>query len=164
MTVTGDESGNGSTVGFRPEEINTAEPTRNARLKWVIAVDESLPAGRAVNAAVCVASATGANVRGLLGQDAVDADGSAHPGLPWAGCTILSATREQLAEIREKAARSDGVYVADMPAGAQATRVYDEYVAEVAGTSSGHLDYCAVGLVGPRNRVDKLVKRLSLLP
>lgn len=165
MTVTVEESGGGSTgsIGFAPEEIKTGEPTRNARLKWVIAVDESLPAGRAVNAAVCVASATGLAVDGLLGRDAVDAEGSAHPGLPWAGCTVLGATREQLAELREKAARSDGVYVADMPAEAQSTRVYDEYLAGVAGKASGEIAYYAVSLIGPRNRVDKMVKKLSLL-
>ena len=126
-------------------------------------MDESLPAGRAANAAVCVASATGVAVRGLLGQDAVDAGGSPHPGLPWAGCTVLSAPGERLAELRDKAAGADGVYVADMPAAAQATRVYDEYLAEVATRPSGELGYYAVSLVGPRNRVDKLVKKLPLL-
>ena len=45
-------------IGFRPEEVDTAAPTRSARLKWVIVVDAALPVGRAVNAGACVAAAT----------------------------------------------------------------------------------------------------------
>ena len=153
-----------SVVGFEPDEIRTGESTRSARLKWVIVVDSALPAGRAVNAAVCVAAATGTAVAGLLGPDVKDADGSAHPGLPWAGCTILGATTAELSELRAKAAASEGVYVADMPSAAQLTRVYDEYLDHVSAASAEQLSYYAVSMVGPRNRIDKLVKRLSLLP
>lgn len=150
-------------VGFAPEEIDTAAPTRSARLKWVVVVQQDLPAGRAVNAAACVAAAIGARVQGLLGPDAVDADGSAHPGLPWAGCSVLTAPPEQLAAIRAKAAGSDGVLVVDMPEAAQLTRVYDEYLEAVAATASEALAPLAVALVGPRNRVDRIVGRLPLL-
>jgi hypothetical protein len=150
--------------GFAPDEIDTAAPTRSARLKWVVVVNESLPPGRAVNAAVCVAAATAQAMAGLLGPDAVDADGTTHPGLPWAGCTILGAAADQLATIRVKAASSEGVLVVDMPSDAQLTRVYDEYLDNVAGKSGSELEYYAVGIVGPRNRVDRLVGRLPLLP
>jgi hypothetical protein len=51
-----------------------------------------------------------------------------------------------------------------MPAQAQATRVYDEYVDVVASSAPKDLDYFAVSLVGPKNRIDKLVGRLPLLP
>ena len=128
----------------------------------MIVVDAALPPGRAVNAAVCVAAATSVEVDGLLGPDGKDADGLSHPGLPWAGCTILAASSEQLRELREKAAESEGVFVADMPSAAQHTRVYDEYLEQLGGDD--RLDYYAVSLVGPRNRIDKLVKKLSLLP
>ena len=150
-------------VGFEPEEIRTAEPTRSARLKWVIVVDEALPAGRATNAAICVAAATTSAVTGLLGPDAKDADGSVHPGLPWAGCTVLAAPVERLGQIRARAVESLGVFVADMPAQGQATRVYDEYLQQVGETTGADLGYHAVSLVGPRNRIDKLVHRLGLL-
>jgi len=149
--------------GFAPEEVDTASPTRSARLKWVVVVDETLPAGRAVNAAVCVGAATGDAVAGLLGPDATDASGSTHPGLPWAGCTVLATGADRLAEIRAKAAASPDMLVVDMPAAAQSTRVYDEYLATVSGHASDELAYCAVGIVGPRNRVDRIVGRLPLL-
>lgn len=148
-------------IGFASEEIRTDEPTRSARLKWVIAVDESLPAGRAVNAATCVAAATALAVGGLLGQDGKDASGSMHPGLPWAGCSVLAATPEQLTALRARAAASEGVYVADMPELAQQTRVYDEYLDQLAAADD--IRYYAVSLVGPRNRIDKFVGGLPLL-
>ena len=151
-------------VGFEPGEIRTGEPTRAARLKWVIVVDEALPGGRAVNAAVCVASATAAGVGGLLGPDAKDGGGSVHPGLPWAGCTVLGASAERLSAIRAKAVESAGVFVADMPTYGQSTRVYDEYLQELGKTDTADVAYHAVSLVGPRNRIDKLVHRLGLLP
>ncbi|WP_349897580.1 DUF2000 domain-containing protein [Parafrigoribacterium soli] len=150
--------------GFAPEEIDTAAPTRSARLKWVIVVNEALPAGRAANAVACVAASVSSRTRGLLGPDAVDASGATHSGLPWAGCTILTATAAQLTAIREKASGSEAVLVADMPAEAQSTRVYDEYLAAVADTSSDALEYYAVSLVGPRNRIDRIVNRLPLMP
>ena len=50
-------------IGFAADEIRTDTPTREARLKWVVVVDGSLPPGRAVNAATCVAAATSRLVR-----------------------------------------------------------------------------------------------------
>src|SRR5690348_14744481 len=110
-------------VGFAPTEIDPSAPTRAARLKWVVVVDADLPAGRATNAAICTAAATSQAVAGLLGDDAVDADGHAHPGLPWAGCTVLAADATTLRTIRAKAAARPDFFVADMPAAAQQTRV-----------------------------------------
>ena len=100
---------------------------------------------------------------GLLGADATDADGFLHPGLPWAGATVLGASAEQLATLRERLNESSTVLVVDMPESAQTSRVYDEYVARVTKTASADLQCLAIGLIGPRKDVDKLVKRLSLL-
>jgi hypothetical protein len=150
-------------VGFADDEISTGESTRNARLKWVVIVDASLPAGRQVNAAVCVAAATATHVRGVLGPDGVDADGGAHPGLPWAGCSILSARPEEMVALREKAVAADGMFVADMPAAAQETRVYDEYLRVLAKTPATDLGDFALSIVGPKNAVARLVKKLPLL-
>lgn len=150
-------------IGFAPDEVRTGEPTRNARLKWVLVVDSALPPGRAVNAAACVSAATAAGVSGLLGPDAKDGVGSLHPGLPWAGCAVLGASGEQLSAIRARAAAAPGVFLADMPAAAQQTRVYDEYLTAVSGAAEEQLSYYALSIVGPRNRVDKIVGRLGLL-
>ncbi|HVX46074.1 MAG TPA: DUF2000 domain-containing protein [Mycobacteriales bacterium] len=151
-----------SMVGYAPEEIRIEAATRSTRLKWVILVDAELPAGRAVNAAVCVATATGEAVRGLLGPDVKDARGVVHPGLPWGGCSILSASAEQLAQIRRKALEFPEIFLADMPEAAQSVRVYAEYLDRVA--NEDEMPYLAVSLIGPRKRIDRLVGRLPLLP
>jgi hypothetical protein len=151
-------------VGYAPQEIRTGEPTRSARLKWVVVVEETLSAGRAANAAVCVAAAAGQAVPGLLGPDAKDAAGDCHPGLPWAGCTILAASSSQLAAIRSRAVATAGVFVADMPSVAQSTRIYDEYLEQVSTADTERLNYYAVSVIGPRNTIDKMVRKLALLP
>jgi len=150
-------------VGFDPEEIRLDEPTRSARLKWVVVVDEALDPGRAANAVACVTAATVTGVHGLLGPAAADAEGDAHTGLPWTGCTVLGAPRPSLAALRAKAVAAPGVHVADMPAVAQQIRVYTEYVAALGERGADDLDYLALSIVGPRNRVDRLVGKLRLL-
>ena len=150
-------------IGFTDDEIDTSAPTRAARLKWVVVINDSIPAGRAVNAAVCVAGATVAAVGGLLGPDAVDAAGQTHPGLPWAGCSVLTADAETLRAIRAKGEGHEATFVADMPEAAQTTRVYDEYLGAMSSNEAEEIEYLAVSLVGPKNRIDKIVGRLPLM-
>ncbi|MGA1835433.1 DUF2000 domain-containing protein [Herbiconiux sp. 11R-BC] len=149
--------------GYSPDEIDTGADTRAARLKWVIVVDSELPAGRAANAVACVAAATGQAIEGLLGPSGADAAEHAHPGLPWAGCTLLGATAERLANTRAKALAAADVWLADMPLSAQTTRVYDDYLAALAATAPDALAPLALSLVGPRPTIDSLVKKLRLL-
>jgi hypothetical protein len=149
--------------GYTPDEMSTGERTGAANLKWVVIVDKALSPGQAVNAAVCVSAATAPAVAGLLGPGGPDAAGQGHPGLPWAGCSILAATAAELAAIRQQGLDRQ-LLAADMPAAAQATRVYDDYLRELAKTEPGDLDLLAVSLIGPRNRVAKLVRHLELLP
>ena len=150
-------------VAFEQHEIRTDESTRSARLKWVIVVDETLAPGLQVNASACVAAATGSAVEGLLGPDASDADGATHPGLPWAGCTVLGASPERLTALRVAAVAAEETLVVDMPTAAQTTRVYDEYLKVMSRTELAATAPLAVSLIGPRSQVDRLVKKLSLL-
>jgi len=150
-------------LGYLPEEIVTDEPTRSAKYKWAIVVDAGAPAGLMVNAVACVAAATGAFVDGLIANGGADASGGAHPGLPWAGCTILGGTSEDVAAARARAAASEDVLLVDMPAAAQAHRVYDHYLDELARTEPGDLGVCVFSVIGPRNRVEKITRKLALL-
>ncbi|MDO9394921.1 MAG: DUF2000 domain-containing protein [Herbiconiux sp.] len=151
--------------GFADDEMLLSEPTRSARLKWVIVVDTALEPGLLANAVACVSAATGATIAGLAGPSAADASGHEHPGLPWSGCTVLGASAERLATVRAKAvaAEADGVWVADMPQLAQTTRVYAEYRTELAATAPDQLGSSALSIVGPRTSVDSIVKKLRLL-
>jgi len=65
--------------------------------------------------------------------------------------------------IRAKAASYADTFVADMPAAAQRTLVYTDYAAAVGETPAQDMDYCAVSIVGPRNRVSKIVGKLPLM-
>lgn len=150
-------------LGWAPDEVALDEPTRRSRLRWVVVVDTSLPAGMAVNAAVCLAAATGEAVTGLLGPGGVDADGTWHPGLPWAGCTVLGASPQELLELRARATQAQDVLVSDMPGSAQTNRVYADYLRELGETGGAELALRAVSVLGPRNRVDRLVTGLALL-
>ena len=152
-----------SRLGYLPEEVVTSEPTRSAKFKWAIVVDTGVPAGRMVNAVACVAAATGAFVDGLIASGGPDASGRAHPGLPWAGCTILGGASGEVAAARARAASSEGVLLVDMPAAAQAHRVYDHYLAELASTAPEDRGVGAFSVIGPRNRVDKITRKLALL-
>jgi peptidyl-tRNA hydrolase len=153
-----------ATVGFAPEEVDFSLSTRQARLKWVMIVNADLPPGRAANAAICAAAPTVAAVPGLLGTDVADAEGTVHPGLPWTGCSVLVADPATLRTIRAKAVSRTDTFVADVPAAAQSTRVYSDFIAAVGKTQTEDIEYCAVSIVGPRNRVDKIVGKLPLMP
>jgi len=153
-----------STPRLSSEDIRTDLSTREAKLKWVIVVDENLPAGRLVNAAACMAAAVGRTLPDLLGRDGDDASGLPHSGLPWAGCSVLAADAGTLHTLRADAvAKGDELLIIDMPELAQTSRVYDEYLDQLAGTKAEDLTYCAVSLVGPRNKIDRLVRKLLLL-
>jgi hypothetical protein len=151
------------TVAYAPDEILTEQSTRSAKYKWVIAVDTALGAGLMANAVACVAASTATLVEGLIARGGPDASGQYHPGLPWAGCTILGGPADILADIRTRALASDGVLVVDMPTAAQTHRTYDDYLAELATTEPHDLKISAFSIIGPRNRIDKISKRLGLL-
>ena len=42
--------------------------------------------------------------------------------------------------------------------------MYDEWITAVSETTADDVHYYAVSIVGPRNRVDRIVGRLPLLP
>lgn len=158
-----EESTASSVVGWAPEEVQIDQPTRASRLKWVIVVDESLRAGIATNAAVCLAAAVGQTVPGVCGPAGKDATGNIHPGLPWAGCSILSGPAERLARIRAQAAAREDVFCVDMPTTAQTNRVYADYLDQLATTEADALTLHAVSVLGPRTWIDKQVRKLVLL-
>jgi hypothetical protein len=146
---------------FTSDEILTAESTRSAHLKWVIVVDATIAPGRLANAVACISASVGNAIEGLIGAGGVDGAAVEHAGLPWTGCSVLTATPQQLEELRIKAAATATMFLADMPAIAQSHRVYDDYLIELATLTDPST--LALGIVGPRNAVDRLVKRLSLL-
>lgn len=145
------------------EDVPLDVPTRKQQWKWVVVVDRALPIGLMVNAAACVSATVGASMPHLVGPGGVDGSGLAHQGLPWTGISILAADAPTLHEVRTKAETKDGLLVVDMPQAAQRSHVYAGYLDLLAEAAHEDMTYHAVGIVGPRNKVDKLVGRLGLL-
>ncbi|HVW45081.1 MAG TPA: DUF2000 domain-containing protein [Amycolatopsis sp.] len=143
------------------EDAQAGVTTRTARLKWVIVADPGLGAGLIANATACLGAAVGAVLPAAVGEPAEDAAGQTHAGLPWAGCSILAADAAKLSEIRAKAVTKEGVFVADMSKHAQASTSYEEYRGSLAGTEEP--GYYAISVLGPRNKIGKLVGGLPLL-
>jgi hypothetical protein len=135
----------------------------NGVLRCVIVVDQSLPSGRAANAAGMLALTLGATVAGLPGAALVDADGEVHPGLIPQGLTVLSAPAGRLNQLRALAAASDEVGVIDFPTHCQETNDYDEVRRRVAGIPTADLRYLAILLHGPPPAVTRLTGNLALL-
>jgi hypothetical protein len=144
-------------------DVRTDQPTRSAKLKWVVIVDRDLPPGPLANAVACLSASVGRAVPNLVGPGGLDASGGAHHGLPWLGCTVLAAPGDSLRAIRTRAAARDDLYLVDMAAPAQAVRVYDDYLSALEAADPADITYQAISVVGPRNPVNKLVGGLPLL-
>lgn len=145
------------------DDVRLDLSTREAPWKWVLVIDSALPVGLLANAAACLAATVGSAVPRLIGPATSDSSGLRHQGLPWTGCSILGADSAALHRLRTRAEGREGLLVVDMPSAAQESRVYGEYLDTVAATDHDDITYLAVSILGPRNRVDKLVGGLRLL-
>jgi hypothetical protein len=130
--------------------------------RCVIVVDDSLPIGRAANAAAVIALTLGKRHPGLAGVDLIDASGAAHPGLIPIGITVLGAPTVELVTLRERAL-SRRLDVVDFPAQGQETTDYAAFCASVAKVATSALIYVGVGIFGARKAVGKVVGRYALL-
>jgi hypothetical protein len=96
----------------------------------------------------------------LVGEPLREQDGTAHPGLIPIGIPVLKATADQLNALRQNSlAHCD---VVDFPVQGQATVDYDAFLHAVRVLPGESLQYLAVGLVGPRKKVGKLVGGFAL--
>ena len=128
--------------------------------RCVIVVNDALPPGKASNAAAVVAFTLGQRQGRLVGSQLVDGDGQTHPGLIPIGIPVLRASAEQLSWLRSKSI--DGCDVVDFPAQGQQTTDYEAFRAAVKSVPAHGLQYLAIGIVGPKKRVGKLVGGLTL--
>lgn len=131
-----------------------------APARCVIVIDEALAPGKAANAAAVIAFTLGQRHPQLVGPALEDAEGAAHPGLIPIGIPVLSASAERLTALRTKALGFADVV--DFPVQGQQTTDYQAFRAAVQATPGNALAYLAVGLVGPRNKISKLVGGFAL--
>ena len=135
-------------------------------MKLVMVINCDLPLGLVANtAAVLGISLSKIYQEDIVGGDIVDADGNLHLGITAQTIPILSASREQVKEIREAMFEPAFAEVAaiDFSEAAQRCLNYEQYVRSLAHLSAEELFYLGVCMYGPKKKVNKLTGSLPLL-
>lgn len=135
-------------------------------MKLVMVINHDLPLGLVANtAAVLGISLSKIYQEDIVGGDIVDADGNLHLGITAQTIPILSASREQVKEIREAMFEPAFAEVAaiDFSEAAQRCLNYEQYVRSLAQLSAEELFYLGVCMYGPKKKVNKLTGSLPLL-
>ena len=135
-------------------------------MKLVMVINRDLPLGLVANtAAVLGISLSKIYQEDIVGGDIVDADGNLHLGITAQTIPILSASREQVKEIREVLFEPAFAEVAaiDFSEAAQRCLNYEQYVRSLAQLSAEELFYLGVCMYGPKKKVNKLTGSLPLL-
>ena len=135
-------------------------------MKLVMIINRDLPLGLVANTAVVLGiSLSKIYQEDIVGGDIADADGNLHLGITAQTIPILSASREQVKEIREAMFESAFAEVAaiDFSEAAQRCLNYDQYMRSLSQLSAEELFYLGVCMYGPKKKVNKLTGSLPLL-
>ena len=135
-------------------------------MKLVMVINRDLPLGLVANtAAVLGISLSKIYQEDIVGGDIADADGNLHLGITAQTIPILSASREQVKEIREVLFEPAFAEVAaiDFSEAAQRCLNYEQYIRSLAQLSAEELFYLGVCMYGPKKKVNKLTGSLPLL-
>lgn len=131
--------------------------------KIVMVVSDRLAAHVATNAAAVLGLSLGGRLPHLLGADGKDAAAGLHAGLNTHPVPVVTAPAEQLSDLHDKARARDDLVAIGFTEVARRARDYASYLDDLATTPAAELEYVAVALFGPRNRVTALTKRFPLL-
>ena len=135
-------------------------------MKLVMIINRDLPLSLVANtAAVLGISLSKIYQEDIVGGDIADADGNLHLGITAQTIPILSASREQVKEIREAMFEPAFAEVAaiDFSEAAQRCLNYEQYIRSLAQLSAEELFYLGVCMYGPKKKVNKLTGSLPLL-
>ncbi len=119
-------------------------------MKLVMVINRDLPLGLVANtAAVLGISLSKIYQEDIVGGDIVDADGNLHLGITAQTIPILSASREQVKEIREAMFEPAFAEVAaiDFSEAAQRCLNYEQYIRSLAQLSAEELFYLGVCMI-----------------
>jgi hypothetical protein len=139
------------------------ELSMSLETKIVIAVRDRLAPHVTANAAAVLGLSLGGRLPHLLGADGMDASGGIHPGLNTHPVPVVTADAQQIAELHAKARTRAEVIAVGFTEVARRARDYASYLDDLATTPQPELEYVAVALFGPRNRITALTKRFPLL-
>jgi hypothetical protein len=131
--------------------------------KVAIVVRDDLETWQRLNVTAFLASGIAAEWPQLVGEPYADADGTAYLSLLGMPVLVFEGSKEVIGSARERALRRDlplAVYTRDMfRTGHDAANR-----AAVRAVPGADLDLVGLGLHGPRNAVDKVLKGCSLHP
>lgn len=131
--------------------------------KVVVVLREGLLPWQELNVTAFLASGIAASAPGLVGEPYRDADGGTYLPMLRQPVLVMTATGEQLATARAKAAQREvptAVYTRDLfSTGHDAANR-----AAVAAVAAADLDLVGLAVRGPRNAVDRITKGARLHP
>jgi hypothetical protein len=131
--------------------------------KIVVVVGDGLATWQRLNVTAFLISAVTAAHPELVGADYEDADGQRYLRMLGVPILVFEGTRETLAAARSRAVQREmplAVYTRDM----FATGHDSDNRAAVRPVAGDQLDLVGIGLHGPKNAVDKVVKGARLHP
>ena len=134
-------------------------------MKCVIVVDHTLPVGLIANTAAVLSMSIGKTVDGIIGDDAVDKDGSIHRGITRAVVPILKGDDKLIRAIRDQLIQQadDGLFHVDFCDLAQQSRDYEHYTDKLRVTPGDGLNYLGIAICGPDKKVNSLTGSIGLL-
>jgi len=126
-----------------------------------IIIDKDLPAGLAINAASVIGISFGRTTENLVGPDMQSLDDVNYPGVICSPLPVLLAPGSYIQEL-QRIAKEENLYAMPFSALAQSCKTYDEYGERISSVSSENIELVAIGLMGPKKRITKLIGNLAL--
>lgn len=132
--------------------------------KYVIVIDQALPAGIIANTAAVLSLSVGKLSPEIVGGDFHDGEGRAHRGITTLPVPVLKGSGESVKQMRETARQYEPeLTVIDLSSATRTSRSYQEYQAQIQATPVDQLEYLGIALYGPKKLVNRLTGNLGLL-
>lgn len=130
--------------------------------RCAIIINQDLALGLAMNAASIIGVGIGNKIEQLIGQDLASADNIHYPGVILASLPILKGSANRIKQIQKECYDIEDVYLLPFSLIAQSCKNYDEYKLRLMSTLDQDIQLAAIGLVGKKNKINKLTGNLSL--
>lgn len=134
-------------------------------MKCVMVVDAGLPLGLLANTVAVLAISVGDRVKGIVGADVLDQDGTRHAGITEAIVPLLKGDNDLIKTLRDKllSMPDNSLYYVDFCDAAQQSKRYADYTARLAKTPAQDLRYLGIAIYGEDRDVNKLTGSIPLL-
>lgn len=141
-----------------PKTLDPAAATPRFDTKVVVVLGEGLAAWQELNVTAFLISGIATSSPGLIGAPYIDGDRNQYLPMLREPVLILNAALELLRRARARAVARDDVALAIYTRSLFTTGHDDANRAEVAAVAAEDLELVGIGLRGPRNVVDRIVK------